>query len=385
MLESLSLASFKGFPSAELPLRPFTMLIGPNGVGKSSVLQAIALLAGVVQGSLAEFLRDQEWDYEDLPHLRARSLRLGVTATVRLGKSLVRWELQCGTRKHPGIAAERVVRLGNAGTETLLLERDGRKMSRLEENTGKPERIEQTLGGSWLGSLRAPDRRRFPTLLELAEWARGIHPYLMLDPLRLRAPGRGAADDIGAHGEQLATFLAGLRQRDPKAIPRLIKRVRAHYPNLIRIDPRRAQYGWTRLEVTERWNGGRSSLNARQVSDGLLRLIAVAAMAELPAPPRLLLIDEVENGMHPHLLGGLIGLLQSFVDRSGGKTQVMATTHSPIALNYCRDAGGVLLVSRRRGRKPRFLPLDRGKGFATLRRHFDLGELWYNVGEERLQ
>src|SRR5205823_2563151 len=130
------------------------------------------------------------------------------------------------------------------------------------------------------------------------------------------------------------------------------------------------------------WNGEQAKFNARQVSDGLLRLIAVAAMHELREAPSVLLIDEIENGLHPRLLGGLVSMLEELT--KSGRTQVIATTHSPIKLNYFSSPESVLLVTRGKGGGVRVTPMNETKDFESLREHFELGELWYNVGEERL-
>ena len=44
MLDSLQLTNFKGFKEQTIPLRPLTMLSGINSMGKSTILQALALL-----------------------------------------------------------------------------------------------------------------------------------------------------------------------------------------------------------------------------------------------------------------------------------------------------------------------------------------------------
>jgi len=48
VLNEIGLVSFKAYDSAELGTAPFTVLIGPNNGGKSTVLQALALLAQTV-------------------------------------------------------------------------------------------------------------------------------------------------------------------------------------------------------------------------------------------------------------------------------------------------------------------------------------------------
>jgi predicted ATPase len=161
-----------------------------------------------------------------------------------------------------------------------------------------------------------------------------------------------------------------------------VDRVRQHYPRLVAVQPRRTKYGWTRLEIKERWNSEVTAFNARQMSDGLLRLLAVSAMHEIKEPPSVLLLDEIENGLHPRLLGGFVAMLQEL--SRGGRTQVIAATHSPITVNYCEAADHVLIVARDAGGGAQVTPLSRTRNFEKLRQQLDPGELWYNVGEERL-
>jgi predicted ATPase len=386
MIESLTLSSFKAFGErTTVAFRPFTLLVGPNGAGKSTVLQAIDLLGGVVRSTLPEHLHDRGWEYGDLPHLRSKTVEIEISARLVLDGEVLLWTLTLGKRRRPGVALEQVV-LDPDGAALVLLDRRGRTMSRLVEGgkgTGDHEKIVQTLTSSWLAVLdpaSADDQLRFPRLCRLAAWARGIHGHFFLDPVKLRSPGRGEHTDIGANGEHLAPFLAGLRRRRPAAFDALLARVKSHYPHLEELLPRRAEYGWTQLEIVERWNGESARLNARQVSDGLLRLIAVAAMQETVPPPTVLLLDEIENGLHPQLLGVFTELLQELVPQ----TQVVVTSHSPVAVNFVGEDQAIVIISRGRRGRPTCTRLDQVKGYAKLRPHFDPGELWYNLGEDRL-
>jgi predicted ATPase len=138
------------------------------------------------------------------------------------------------------------------------------------------------------------------------------------------------------------------------------------------------------LLVKERWGKSSAKFNARQASDGLLRLIAVASLYELETPPSILLLDEIENGLHPSILEGFVGMLQELADESDGATQVIATSHSVLALNFVGSPEQVLLVHRDRDGFSRVTPVTSLPTFEKLRRHFDLGEMIYNVGEDRL-
>lgn len=388
MLRRLSLDGFKAFGKGEVQLRPFTVLIGPNGSGKTTILEAIDILGRLVTGTIKDLLDIKGWEYGDLPHLRGATSEFSITADLDLADENMQWTVGLGARRRPGISGEQVqvmpTGLRGAGeAPVVILERHGRAMWRMDADA-KIDTITQTLTSSWLSAIGDEDEGRFPQLVQIANWARGVRGYFFLDPLRLRSPSRGDGRELGVNGEYLAPFLARLRDRHRAAFLRIEHRVRKHYPRLVELHAVRKGNGLAHLEVTERWNGETARFNARQVSDGLLRLVAVAAMHELPVTPSVLLLDEVENGLHPHLLGGFVRMLQDLVKSSAGATQVILTTHSPITVNFCESADDVILVTRGRGGHPQCRPLSKTRGFDKLRAHFELGELWYNVGERDL-
>ncbi|WP_438043819.1 AAA family ATPase [Sorangium sp. So ce128] len=392
MIRTLWIESFKAFlddpgrTAPGIPLQPFTVLVGPNGSGKSTILQAIDTLGWLSAGTIKEMLDAHNWEYADLAHLRAERSQISMRAEIDLPNAArVQWHLTLGSRRAPGVALEWIKRAEEDAWRSVLL-RSGRNVAQFPElaDAGE-EKTTLSLPSSWLSTIDLKaDRARFPTLVALAQWARRIRAYYFLDPVALRASSRGKGekfDELGLHGENFASFLGRIKAR-PKDFARLIERVRAHYPRLVDIHVRRKSYGWTHLEITEKWNGEQATFNARQVSDGLLRLIAVAAMHEMREPPSVLLLDEIENGLHPRLLGGLVAMLEELTRT--GTTQVIVTTHSPITLNYVSSPESVLLVTRGKGGGVQVTPMNETKSFQELREHFELGELWYNAGEERL-
>lgn len=119
MFNRLGLRTFKCFRDLELPLRPLTLLSGDNASGKSSVLQAMALLHQTVSG--------HEWSLRLL--LNADDTRLGTIAdvadqvhgghsfgiSVSAGDETVDWDF-AGERDSPAGAVERV-RVGGSEYE----------------------------------------------------------------------------------------------------------------------------------------------------------------------------------------------------------------------------------------------------------------------------
>src|SRR5436309_1297960 len=82
VITGLAIRNFKNLvsiPEAQdqlLPLGPLNVLIGPNGCGKSSLLQAIDFLRAFFQSSVEVYLREKGWEYDDLPNLRQEARKI---------------------------------------------------------------------------------------------------------------------------------------------------------------------------------------------------------------------------------------------------------------------------------------------------------------------
>ena len=128
---------------------------------------------------------------------------------------------------------------------------------------------------------------------------------------------------------------------------------------------------------------------AQQVSDGAILFLAILAIAHLPEPPPLLLIEEPENGIYPKRLGEVIQLLKQLVQRRDGIPfpQIILSTHSPYVLSFF-EPEEVTLLSRPAGEPNapvRAHPLrDAPHIHERMGSEFYLGELWYNLDEEEL-
>ncbi len=126
---------------------------------------------------------------------------------------------------------------------------------------------------------------------------------------------------------------------------------------------------------------------ADKTSVGLRLLLFFVALAYHPTPPKIILLEEPENGVHPKRLEDVMKLLRDITQgvHAGHKAQVILTTHSPHLLDYVDlDKDQVLVFSRNdddgsRSAEP--ADADRLKNFLD---EFMLGEVWYNEGEAGL-
>jgi predicted ATPase len=131
-------------------------------------------------------------------------------------------------------------------------------------------------------------------------------------------------------------------------------------------------------------------LAAQQASDGAILFLGILALAHLPKPRRLLLLEEPENGIYPKRLGEIIQLLKQVVGEEDRVSfpQIILSTHSPYILSFFKPEE-VTLLSRSpdkpnspvRARPLRKVPNIHER---LAGEEFYLGELWYNIEEEEL-
>ena len=129
-------------------------------------------------------------------------------------------------------------------------------------------------------------------------------------------------------------------------------------------------------------------IRAQQASDGAVLLLGFLALAHLPDPPNLLLIEEPENGIYPKRLGQVISILKELVYRTEGVRfpQIILSTHSPYLLSFF-ESREVTFLSRPKPDAPvRARPLRDAPNIEERLAggEFYLGELWYNLSEEDL-
>jgi len=87
MINKISIKNFKSLAETSVELGPFTVLVGANGAGKSSFLQAIELISWAVRfPSLQNALDEHQIEFRDLVHLRSPQAliecELGLTVQV---------------------------------------------------------------------------------------------------------------------------------------------------------------------------------------------------------------------------------------------------------------------------------------------------------------
>jgi predicted ATPase len=329
VITGIEIDGFKSFVDFTLDVPPFMALVGPNASGKSNLIDALRVLADVVprvplasgRGTPTEVFHQRS------DGSRVNRMRLTVdslSANLLDDRGLDAFTLSDSFEyvvSPDGI--EQVLTTNRMHMATDV------SVSRIASRSGSStlrETLERDQDGDGSSSLLNDLVRG-----ELMSWH-----FLNLDPGKMR--DRGLATDNGRlarDGSNLAAVL-GRISRDEEAMWDLAADVIGLVPTLQGIRPYRNGDYWE-FALRIRSSG---EISARLASDGTLRILAVMAALHDPRYPGVVVIDEVENGLHPSQVAKLLERMRGRITdwrrpEPLGRPlrQVIFTTHSPVVLS----------------------------------------------------
>ncbi len=345
MITWLHVENFKNLADVQAEFGPVNAVIGPNGCGKSSLLQAIDFLRAFFYPSLENYLSERNSQYSDLPNLRrtGKKIRWHLRATLgadRTGACGGEYEYVVTARRwrYLGVGEEKLTYTPPQGEPVVLIDRAGRKLRRFADSTEREDLTLVSMPRSLLADINPKLRRSFPQMFHFRDWITSLRYFLVWDPKVLRRPDRGKHKELGESGEHLAPLLATLKHESPEQFARIVRRISRLFPTVTDIAVKGGRgWGWQQISLVE-GNGRNVRFNSQQMSDGVLRLLAICTFLYTDRLPGVVMFEEPENGIHPQLIGEVIQLLRELTLRKPpNQCQVFFTTHSPYVLDQFYD------------------------------------------------
>ncbi len=379
MITRIEIDGFKSFHHFAIDLRPFQAFIGPNGVGKTNLFDAIVLLAHLAgDGTLDDAFHQSRGELGELftfypDGTRAKRITfavemlVGKTVNEPGGKTLtvatnrLRYELEMESRTENGVERVFVVREGllpiadandrwikdnipapkrknwvvrekrppligmgeDKGQATIFRNQDAPGGGREAFTVGQLDRT----------VLSSSNPLRYPTAYAAKQEMLNWH-FLQLNPVALRM--RSAGQDSAAllpDGSNLAAVVSRISSQDKGAFTRIQEDMTHIIPDLkslaVKLVPGRDDF----LIEMETKDGSRFS--SRVLSDGTLRLLALVTLKNDPRHQGVLCFEEPENGVQPlrlkQIVDVLYGLSTNLTTQNdvGPLRQVLINTHSP--------------------------------------------------------
>jgi AAA domain, putative AbiEii toxin, Type IV TA system/AAA ATPase domain len=197
------------------------------------------------------------------------------------------------------------------------------------------------------------------------------------------SPDSPHAPTLNENGSGLATLLDYLLRRDRPRFDQIQKAARDHIPGVEEILIATPQPMTRRIDL--KIDNG-LILPAASASTGVRLILFFIALVFHPTPPKIVLLEEPETGVHPARLKEIIELLRAISkgEHGANPAQVVLTTHSPHLLDHIDLNTDQVLVFRRQTDGQRTAQAVDAEGLKVFLDEFALGEIWFNQGEEGL-
>lgn len=356
------LSNFKNFENAGVDLfEPLTILLGRNGSGKTNLIEGVELFAALASGASVNDITDvgREGTFkirgglESCVRYRARRFQLQLTeATVPFGGSLcpVDYTIEVALSAAAGayVAAEKLM-IGrqvffdakSKGGDVLDIRYDnftpGRKPTcPLSTSSSVLSRYDDVVANA-----KSPNRMQ-----EAKATVRSVKEYLRrsytFDPLPMSMRNYERVNPkplLSRNGSNLSAVLFAL-SKGTRGQRTTLKRI----TETIRQIPEEPFEGIGFVETSlgdvmagfRAKSTGGSLIDARVLSDGTLRMLAVLVALETTPEHSRIVIEEFDAGLHPTRAELLARHLAEAADRN--KLNIVLTTHNTAFMNALNEA-----------------------------------------------
>jgi predicted ATPase len=354
MLKEVHYKNWKSFSNATLYIDPLTVLIGTNASGKSNALDGIAFLSRVVQGK--ELQTILSGDSALLLEANIQAIRGGVEWAAKHPHSSFTLEaviegdeetdyhysIEVSTKSDVELVSESLVKIDrkmNKRTNlfTATAEKDSPTVAASVYNGRRPKKKPFKRSVSVISQLKNQETR--PEVDEAIQLVvHTLENVFILDPApALMRDYKPFSNRLASNASNVAGVLAALPKEEKKQMEKLLSKYVSRLPEgdvqRVWAEPVGRFKTDAMLYCEEQWPGSNEKLivDARGMSDGTLRFIGILT-ALLTRPKRsLIVIEEIDNGLHPSRAGILIDMLNEIgTDR---QIDILMTTHNPALLD----------------------------------------------------
>lgn len=366
MLTAFLMDNFKSYREARLPLAPLTVLIGANASGKSNALEGLRLLSWLAQGQKLSAIQYAVQSGDRVVRGTVEHLAYECGPTFGLGAETTapQWnQLHLSFERRPDglhISGETLTHPG-ANVPLYALDQPSRDRNtdvgvaynNFSRGRNKPHVtcsdqtaiLTQLTSPSAFEAAHAESRRQIPPVAkQLEQWLSAI---LFLDPVPARMREYSFPSDtiLQGDGRNLSAVLFNLWGREEDALVEPHASQRKAILSFIQSLPEQDISGISFLEeprggvmvkLTETFGGQARDYDASLLSDGTLRVLSIAA-AMLAAPENsLVVIEEIDNGVHPSRAQHLLQNIREIAERR--QLRVLLSTHNPALLDALPDS-----------------------------------------------
>ncbi len=372
MITHLKIQHYKSIGNLDLRLSNPAVFVGPNGTGKSNLLDAVRLIRDAAVSGLDHAVSERHGIDSIRQWSPSRPYHVTLEAWLQnqAGEGYLSFTL-ASNRGNYRVWREQGLwnRAGLHQTCRYARDSEGRVQKVLPrgEDIDVSELLAEEPDELFLRQLEARELHGLVSALASFE-AYSIFPNV------LRTPQKASNDRrLAAGGENLTSIFKALtrsrRRGSLRARAEMLDALKQVLPMLDSI--RIQSLGGLMVPVfrVREPDGRIHDFNVSQISDGTLRVLGLLTALYQPFRPDVLAMEEPEQTIHP----GVLAVLADAVKEVSGTGQVLLTTHSPELVDRF-DPENVMAVDLE-GTVTRVGPISAHQRQAVRDRLFSLGEL----------
>lgn len=372
-------------------LTPLTVVIGKNGVGKSSIFDAFGFLSDCMETDLETACNARNrGGYDKLTSL---GVEQPITITIYYRESKndrpITYEVSIGREEKtelPIVLSERLRQRakssGGSGRPRSFLHLDKGKGTvyigddALEGDEASKRNVEFDPHKLAIVSL-AEQFSENPRIAQFKKFIQSWYlSYFTPDSAR-KILQAGTQKHLNLHGDNIGNVVQYMERNHPIIFKKILEEISRKIPGIGTIKPHKDSIT-NNLYLLFQDKGFAEPFTQQQMSDGTLKMFSYLLLLNDPEPAPFICIEEPENGLYHKLLETLALEFREHATGKKGSSQIFITTHQPYFVDALEPEEVWIL--------------EKGQdGFSTIRRASDdaivknmvaeglpLGGLWYS-------
>ena len=342
----VGITGFRKLHDMDLETRPLMVLIGANGVGKTTMLDAFSIMSASASGNLNKVLSH----YGGMPSLLTRGVSEELSFSVKM-------EVPNEAPLDYRVKLEQSANGYTIPLEVLSQSREGyddpfKHIDSAYRNIRYFE-VEKTklVRPNWDHNPFETSLSQVPKMFRQPEDLRRILGTIdhchVLDvsaraPIKLPQPMK-PAEKPGLNGEDLVPYLYYMREIEPDSYEIIVDTLKAAFPDFEGLGFPPVAAGLLTMTWRDRHFGKPMFLN--ELSEGTLRFLWLVSILHNPTLSTVTMIDEPEVSLHPELLQ----LLADTMREASRRTQLIVATHSDRLVRFLKPEEIVVMNAEEDG------------------------------------